>query len=109
MLRHRGDKRVAGFGGATRFEVSQIFPPASVDLAALFYISYLFSGRWDHADGVALWNAHGEINPPGSIEIAYKGYQKWYKRVRLVGVAAAREKHLNPLDGTDLSWYGRNP
>jgi hypothetical protein len=105
LLTCRGNMKIAGFGGATRSEVSQSFPPATVELAALFYISYLFEGRWDHADGVALCDENS-INPEGAISAAYGGYLKWFAQIRKLGIAEARRRHLSPLSGTGFQWYG---
>jgi hypothetical protein len=107
LLRHRGDKRPARFSGVTRPNVSQILPDATVELASLYYVTYLFSGNWQHADGVALWNRDGAINPPGSVDRAYASYIAWFKRVRSMGIAEARKQQLDPLKGTGLHWYGK--
>jgi hypothetical protein len=106
LLNCEGNKNEGGFAGATNIYVSQIFPKTTVELAALFYISYLFYQRWDHADGIAIWGPGGIINPKGSIEIAYKYYKSWFKQVKLIGLIKAREKKLDPLKGSGLSWYG---
>jgi hypothetical protein len=106
LLKNQGNRGVAGFGGATKYIVSQIVPQATVELASLYYISYLFTGNFQHGDGVALWNDHGVINPPGAIESAYKAYAAWFKRVKAMGIAEARKQHLDPLEGTTLRWYG---
>jgi len=106
LLQLQGDKRQARFGGVTRLEVSQILPTTTIELAALYYISYLYDGRWQHADGVALWNRNGVINPPGSVETAYMAYKKWFEKVKKIGLEAARKESLEPLKGTGLYWYG---
>jgi hypothetical protein len=106
LLRHKGDQRPARFGGATRLDTSQLLPSATVELASLYYISYVFTKHWKHGDGVALWNKEGVINPPGSIDAAYVAYTKWFARVRSLGITAARRKKLDPLQGSRLKWYG---
>jgi hypothetical protein len=107
LLKHRGDQRPARFRGATHYEVSQLLPAASIELASLYYISYLFTGNFQHGDGIAFWDQHGVINPPGACEIAYDAYSKWFEQVRSMGLAAARKKKLDPLQGTNLRWYGK--
>ena len=107
LLRCRGDSKPARFGGATSPTVSQILPSSTIELAALYYISYLYDKNWHHADGVALWNRKGRINPPGSIEAAYAAYETWFKKVKAMGLSAARARHLEPLAGTGLRWYGK--
>ena len=107
LLRHQGNKRPARFGGVTKPEVSQLLPTPSVELASLYYISYLFTMDWEHGDGIALWNREGVINPSGSIDTAYLAYKTWFERVKSMGLAEARKQRLNPLEGTGLHWYGK--
>lgn len=105
FLTCKGNKKKSSVSGATNMYVSQIFPKASVELAALFYISYLYTANYTFADGIALWSKEGGINPPRAIEIAYDSYKKWFKKVQEIGLSAARKMELNPLEGTGLSWY----
>ena len=107
LLKNRGNRANALIGGATNLMVSALLPQATVELASLYYISYLFTGDYEHGDGIALWDDHGAINPPGSIDRAYDAYEAWYKRVKLLGIGVARKQHLNPLSGTNLKWYGK--
>jgi len=104
LLKNRGDHREARFGGVARIDISQHLPTASIELASLYYISYLYKQQWQHADGIALWNRKGEINPPGSVEAAF--HKRWFARVKEIGVRAARKEHLDPLKETGLFWYG---
>ena len=83
-------------------------PSASVEIAALYYISFLYTGLPDHADGIALQGADGSLNPPGSVDIAYKAYREWFVQVKIMGLATARNRQLSPLKGTHLRWYGTN-
>jgi hypothetical protein len=107
LLKHHGDKAPARFSGATNPKTSQILPNATIELASLYYISYLFTGDWQHGDGVALWNREGVVNPPGSVDAAYAGYASWFERVRSLGIPEARKQRLDPLRGTGLHWYGK--
>jgi len=107
LLRHQHDERPANFSGSTRPEVSQFFPDATIELASLYYISYLYTGNWLHGDAIALWNEGGEISPPGATITAYNAYDQWFKRVKTGGLASARKEHLDPLAGTGLAWYGK--
>jgi hypothetical protein len=107
LLRNQGNRGNAVISGVTRLSVSQILPRATVDLASLYYVSYLFTGNYQHGDGIALWNRKGGINPPGGVETAYASYRAWFKKVKSVGLAEARKQHLDPLEGTGLYWYGR--
>lgn len=107
LMASRGNRNPARFSGATSPGVSHVLPAATVELAALYYISYLYSGNWRYGDGVALWNRDGVINPPGSIDVAYAAYTAWHEKLAEMGLSAARARHLEPLTGTGLSWYGK--
>src|SRR5450432_291238 len=102
LLRNEGKRGNALISGVTDDRVSQILPQATVELASLYYVSYLFSGNYQHGDGIALWDRRGGINPPGGIETAYASYRAWSKKVKSVGLANARKQHLDPLEGTNL-------
>ena len=43
LLQMEGNKHSAKFGGATQPYVSQLFKPTTAEVAALYYISYLYS------------------------------------------------------------------
>jgi hypothetical protein len=107
FLALEGKHQPSKLQGATNPRVSQTFPPAPVEVAALYYISYLFKQKWDHADAIALvesGNIH-EFNPPDGVKRAYEYYRAWFKKVQRVGLAKAREMKLEPLDGKDVRWY----
>jgi hypothetical protein len=106
LLKCEGNKNTARISGATHLYISQIFPQATIELAALYYISYLFTRSWDIADGIALCDNNGTINPPKSIETAYEKYKEWFQKVQSIGIKAAREQKLNPLAGSGIHWYG---
>lgn len=108
LLGCKGNKNPAKISGVTHAYVSEILPSATVELAALFYISYLYKANYTHADGIALKDKDGNINPPGSLEKAYASYEKWFKEVKEVGLQKAREMELDPLEGSGLIWYGNN-
>lgn len=107
LLKLEGNKSPARFSGATHDYVSQIFPQATVELAALYYIEYLFVGKFDHANGVAFRSKKppGGVNPPGCMNTAYKAYRTWLKYVRASGVGKIRSEKRHALDGTDIYWY----
>lgn len=111
LLDLKGERRRARFYGDTKLNLNQSdryrLPekPATVEIAALFYASYLFYEKWEHANAVALYDdATGKINTGKLVEKAYKSYRKWYQQVRAVGLKAAREKKLDPLEGSGVSW-----
>jgi hypothetical protein len=65
----------------------------------------LFYQNWEHAGSLVLYEeATGKINTRKTAEMATKSYQKWFKRVLEIGLKAAREKKLDPLEGSGISW-----
>lgn len=107
LLKCEGNKNPARFSGAITSYISEILPEASTDIAALFYISVLFTGKWDHGDGVALWDREGVINPNDSVQKAYASYRKWFKKIKAHGLDEARRQKLDPLEKTNLHWYAK--
>ncbi len=105
LLKMEGNKNRAFFSGAVSLYVSQSFENTPADVAALFYISYLYHQKWNHADAVALRGADGAVNTPEVVSAAYRGYKKWFTEVKRVGLAKAREMKLDPLKGTKVRWY----
>ena len=105
LLKMKGNKHSAKFRGAISLEVSQIFTNTTADVAALYYISYLFHEKWDHADAVALRGPDGDFNTPEIIAEAYNSYEKWFAEVKVIGLSKAREMKLNPLKHSQIRWY----
>ncbi len=113
LLGAENDTKPAAFSGANRFDISQTFAPARVNLAALYAISYIDSGRYDHAAAVALRgddasytdSSGNYVTKASAIHKAYKAYRAWFAKVRQMGLASARQSGLQPLAGTGLSWY----
>jgi len=113
LLGAENDLRPAAFGGVTRLDVSQLFAPVHVDLAALYAISYIFTGHFDHGDAVALRGKHASasdhlgnyVTRRDAIHRAYRAYREWFAKVRQVGLANAHESGLQPLEGSGLRWY----
>ena len=99
-----GNKQAA-FSGAVQLYVSQSFENTPADVAALYYISFLYHQKWDHSDAVALSGKDGAVNTPEVVSEAYRGYKKWFAQVKRVGLAKAREMKLDPLKGTKVRWY----
>ncbi len=105
LLQLEGKKEDSNVEGATRGEVSQLFGATSKEVAALYYISYLFYQKWDHADAPFLVGKDEKLNSNKTVCNAYKSYRKWFKKVKEIGLEEARKQKLNPLDGSDVSWY----
>ena len=104
LLSLKGNAGPAKFQGATRPNVSQTFGPARVDVAALYYLSYLFIGRFDHADAVSLVDASGR-DVEERVRIAFDLYGKWVQTIKKRGIEAARKENLDPLAGSGIKWY----
>lgn len=105
LLKLEGNKKEGLFSGATRDNVSQTFPAASVEICALYYASYLFKQDWKHANAIALVGKDGSINSDESVKKAFKSYKLWLKKLRQVGLQKAREKKLDPLANSGVRWY----
>lgn len=113
LLKLKGKTKKARFTGATRdnyYSSTQYEPPkhpATIEIAALYYISYLFYENWEHASSVSLFDEESEqinSNKKTSVEKAYKSYQKWFEKLKEVGIEKAREQNLDPLSGSGISW-----
>jgi len=109
LLNLEGSKHDSIFKGATGPLTSQTFGPTSVEVAALYYISYLYYRKWDYALAAQLVTDQGFVNDSDSIRKAYTAYKKWFKKVKQIGLEKARAEGLDPLDGTGISWYGLAP
>jgi len=105
LLKLEGKKGRARFGGAVSLEVSVIFAPSSIEVGALYYISYLYYQKWEHAMAVALIDEDGNVNSSKVIKKAYSMYKKWFKKIEEIGLEKARKQKLDPLGGTDVRWY----
>lgn len=106
LLRLEGNKSPARFGGALNPGVSQTFDKATTEVAALFYVSYLFKKKFDHASAVALTDSRtGKVNTPKSIKSAFAAYRKWFEKIKSIGIEEARKQELDPLEGTFVRWY----
>jgi hypothetical protein len=111
LLKLQGKTNKARFTGATRLNpyASQGNKPsqkaATVEIAALYYISYLFYNNWEHASSLSLYDENtGEVNSKKNVKIAYKSYREWFKKVIEIGLEEARKQKLDPLSGSSVSW-----
>ena len=111
LLEMKGLRNKARFYGDTRnnYNKSEGYrhpeKPASVEIAALYYISYLFYSNWEHASSITLYDeSTGETNTEKIVERAFESYQKWYKEMLVIGIKAARKKKLDPLEGSGINW-----
>jgi hypothetical protein len=106
LLELKGNKENSVFPSAsTSLKVSGTFPSPSVEVAALYYISYMYYQKWDHSYAIVLVDKSGQYNTSESIEAAYKAYQSWFEKVKEIGLQKAREQKLDPLAGSGVRWY----
>ena len=106
LLNFEGDKNKANFCGATGYGYNSPEVECEVEVAALFYASYIFYGQdWDYfATGIALVE-NNRNNSPKTIKKAFSSYRKWFKRVKEIGLEEARKQKLDPLAGSGVRWY----
>jgi hypothetical protein len=106
LLNLEGNKKNSNLSGATRPDVSQTFGATTVEVAALYYVSYLFYQKWDHADAPFLVSQkNSKLNSDKAVSKAYKAYKKWFEKVREIGIEEARKQKLDPLEGSGVRWY----
>ena len=113
LLKLEDNRHPAKFWGATKMTVSQLFAPATVNLAALYYISYVFTRDFSHAGAVALRGPHCGASVNGAyatrqqcIHRAFTAYRGWFAQIKHVGLERARAEGLSPLAGSGIEWYG---
>jgi hypothetical protein len=111
LLNLKGNRKRARFSGYTRLDlyVSQRMPPikkhATVEVAALYYASYIFYNNWGHAGSVRLYDADTEKSDTRDIvERAYKSYRRWFEKICVMGLEKAREQKLDPLGDSGVAW-----
>lgn len=111
LLNLKGNRKRARFSGYTNIgrNVSSPPPPikkpATVEVAALYYASYIFYRDWEHAGSVRLYDAETEKhNTKAIVERAYRSYRRWFEKIRGMGLAKAREQKLDPLEDSGVAW-----
>ena len=109
LLQLRGHHEHAAISGATRLDVSQRFPSASVALAALYYVSYIYTTDRRHGDGIALVDSDYQMANAEQVDRAFDYVSRWLDDVRREGIARIRKEHRDPLAGSGLEWYGNVP
>ena len=106
LLKLKGRSSPSTFSSATvGYDLSQRFPPPTIEVAALYYASYLYHQNWHHAKAIILMDKEGKKNTKKSIQIAYERYQSWFEKVKGIGLEKAREQRLDPLNGMEVCWY----
>ncbi len=105
LLSLEGNRGESRFEGVTRPDVSELTIPAPVEVAALYLISAIYSGYWDHTSEVALYRRDlVRDNGPESCRIAYESYRLWFLQIRKQGLRGAKANKLEPLIGADVHW-----
>lgn len=105
LLALQGDKNPSSIRGATSPRTSQVFDTTPVEVAALYYISYLYYEKWDHAQAAVLVNENAVASEKDTIETAYIAYRAWYEKIKVLGIKKAKDTRLDPLDDTGIRWY----
>jgi hypothetical protein len=105
FLQLEGKNLDSNVKGATSGAVSDIFFATPVEVAALYYISYLFYDKWDHADAPFLIDKNSKRNTDEAVCESYKAYKKWFKKVKEIGLDEARKQKLDPLADSGIRWY----
>lgn len=107
FLRSEGNQNPARAKITMSFNGGRNLPQPTVEIAALYYISYLYEEDFEHALGIAFWDVQGCINPPGSVHLAYRLYEEWFAKVKGLGLEEARKQKLKPLATAKVKWYGQ--
>lgn len=106
LLSLEGEKRPGRFGGATRADTSAwVEEEATVELDALYTISWIFWQRYDHAGIVALTRDGEGLNPPGATAEAFRDVRTWFERLKVEGIEALRLRGDGPLTSGRVRWY----
>ncbi len=104
LLALQGEKGEASFWGATHMRSSATSGPCGIEVAALYLISYLYSGNWRHGDVVALESDNDEIEGNLVVAAAFDAYRDWFAVVKRIGLKHARIDGFHPLDCTGIYW-----
>lgn len=107
LLQLEGNRNRAKLGGTTNHRSSETYDPPTVEVAALYFISFLYYENWEYPGLASQLVKQGkDTDSREDIHRAYEAYRSWYKKVKEIGFAKAREQNLDPLDGTGMDWYG---
>lgn len=115
LLEFEGNKNMAAFGrdpsprltGPSQGPTSIFSTPITAEVAALYFISYLYYQKWDHASLVVLVNRDDSRELESSdenVRKAYGYYREWFERVKAIGIVKARELKIEPLKDKDVRW-----
>ena len=105
LLQLEGRTWPGNFSGATNPKVSDFLERATVEIGALYLATYLYYQKPDCVNGVVLLDKKGEHNTPQAVREAFRFYRKWFRQLKKIGISNARKQGLDPLNGSDISWY----
>lgn len=105
FLQSKGNLTSLSTGDQHEFQRRNVSTAPTIEIAALYYVTYMFEEKWDHAGGIALWNKKAEINPPGSVQEAYRCYREWLVKLKELGLAEVKKQGLGPLDKSSVQWF----
>jgi len=97
MLSLEGRKECARISGATSFRQSFAPPPSSIEVAALFFIDYIYHGKWDFCNGIALVDENGQYNTGKSIVSAFAAHRRWFGLIKKFGLKVVIEMGIDPM------------
>jgi len=115
LLEFEGNKNSALFGldpsppltGPARGPTSIFSTPIHIEVAALYFISYLYYQNWKHANLIVLVDRDDSREIESSdenVRKAWKYYREWFERVKPIGIVKARKLKIEPLKGKDVWW-----
>lgn len=105
MLKLKGNTALSKYATATTgLDIGTRLPPPTIEVAALYFVSYIYYQKWNHARGIALYE-NGKKNKKSTIKKAHKAYQSWFEKVKEIGLEEARKQKLDPLEGSGVNWY----
>ena len=114
LLSAEDDTRTSVFEMRGNSEWSQMYSAPSVNLAALWTISYIYTSDFNHSLAMALVGQDAASSDSNGIYVtkqeavhrAFRAYRVWYEKVKRIGLSRAQADNLDPLEGTGLCWYG---
>lgn len=105
LIKQKGNKKPI-WGVALSNEVSQTFGPSPLEIVALFKMSELFYGNNNFALAMVLRNdKNEELNSRKTVKKAFSLYEKWFKKIKEIGLAEVRKQKIDPLADSHIRWY----
>ncbi|MBL8262570.1 MAG: hypothetical protein JNM58_09100 [Xanthomonadaceae bacterium] len=118
LLSAEGNTRLSNVSGATDPRVSQIVEQTTVEVSALYMVSYVITGNFDHANAVAIRDPAASDDDEDAVRAvdlrakhkavmrrAYAAYRSWYADLRKTGWRMMVALRPDPLVEAGLRWY----